>query len=429
MPWDIAMNKTPKSLRLQIGLFGRTNVGKSSFLNYVAGQDVAITSPVPGTTTDVVEKTMELLPVGPVVFLDTAGVNDASDLAEARLGRTEKILDRSDVVLLIVEPGIWTEDEEAISEEARKRNSPLVIVVNKTDLGFPSEEWLEALRKKSERIIFCSSLDSVRRDACVRALKKNLIEVCPDDFLSSAALIGDLLPPGGLAVLIIPIDLEAPKGRLILPQVQTIRDALDNDAAVLAVKEREYRHVLENLKRPPDLVVCDSQVVLKMTADTPSGVKCTTFSILFSRNKGDLTEMVRGVTAIEDLKSGDNVLVAEACSHHAIQDDIGRVKIPRWLRQYTGADLNIQTCAGRDFPENLSDYKLVIHCGACMLTRREMLARIQESREVGVPITNYGVCISFLQGVIERVLEPFPAALEAYRQAKSDAREEIRNGS
>lgn len=422
------MNKTPKSLRLQIGLFGRTNVGKSSFLNLVAGQEVAITSPIPGTTTDVVEKTMELLPIGPVVFLDTAGMNDVSGLSGARLEKTRKIFDRSDIVLLITEPEMWTDYEDEIRKEALKRSVPLVSVVNKTDLGWPSENFLGMLKEKSSGMILCSSLDFARRDECVNALKEQLLSVCPDDFLDPASLLGDLLPPGGLAVLIIPIDLEAPKGRLILPQVQTLREVLDNDASALVVKEREYRHALGNLKTPPDIVICDSQVVLKMVADTPPEVKCTTFSILFSRNKGDLAEMVKGVTAIDRLKSGDKVLIAEACSHHAIQDDIGRVKIPRWLRQYTGADLDVQSSAGRDYPVNLSEYKLIVHCGSCMLTRREMLSRIRKAREAGVPITNYGVCISFLQGVLERVLEPFPAALDVFRRNHKKDKGGIKNG-
>jgi [FeFe] hydrogenase H-cluster maturation GTPase HydF len=228
-------------------------------------------------------------------------------------------------------------------------------------------------------------------------------------------LVADLIPAGGLAVLIVPIDLQAPRGRLILPQVQVIRDTLDNDAAALVVKEREYSHFLKQLSKPPDLVICDSQVVLKMVADTPQDVKCTTFSVLFSRFKGDLLESVKGVKVIEDLHPEDKVLIAEACSHHAIEDDIGRVKIPRWLRQYAGAQVKIDFCQGRDYPDDLRDYKLVIHCGACMLNRKEMMFRIEKAREQGVAITNYGVCISFLQGVIERVLSPFPFALEAFR--------------
>ncbi len=416
LPSGIRMRETPKSLRLQIGLFGRTNVGKSSFLNLVAGQDVAITSPVAGTTTDVVEKSMELLPLGPVVFLDTAGLDDTSVLAEFRLKKTLKIFDRSDVIVLLLEPNLWTDYEERILEEAGKRKTPVILVVNKVDLDSPREDFIAAVKGKSERALFCSSIDFAHRDKTVNGFKKFLIEVCPEEFLKPPPLIGDLLPAGGLAVLIVPIDLQAPKGRLILPQVQTIREALDSDASVFVVKEREYAHALETLKKPPDIAVCDSQVVLKMVADTPESIKCTTFSILFCRNKGDLIELARGAAVIETLKAGDKVLIAEACSHHAIEDDIGRVKIPRWLRQYIGGDLKIDVYSGRDYPDNLREYKLIVHCGGCMLTRREMLARIERAKEEKVPITNYGLCISFSQGVIRRVLSPFPAALDAFQR-------------
>lgn len=231
---------------------------------------------------------------------------------------------------------------------------------------------------------------------------------------SSLPLVGDLLPSGGLAILIVPIDLQAPKGRLILPQVQTIRDVLDSDAAALVVKESEYTATLQRLKQPPDLVVCDSQVVMKMVADTPPAIPCTTFSILLARLKGDLAKFARGAAAIDRLKSGDRILIAESCSHHAMEDDIGRVKIPRWLRQYTGADLTFESFAGRDFPANLSDFALVVQCGGCMNNRREMLSRIQRCEAAGVPITNYGVCIAQTQGVLQRVLSPFPSALDAY---------------
>ena len=421
------MTKTPKSLRLQIGLFGRTNVGKSSFLNLVAGQDVAITSPVAGTTTDVVEKPMELLPLGPVVFLDTAGLDDTSVLAELRLKKTVKIFDRSDVIVLLVEPNVWTEYEDRTLEEARKREIPLILVVNKVDLENPREEFLEEARKKTGRVLLCSSIDLARRDPTINAFKKYLIEVCPEEFLKPPPLIGDLLHAGGCAILIVPIDLQAPKGRLILPQVQTIREALDHDASVYVVKEREYAHALETLKTPPDIVVCDSQVVLKMVADTPEPIKCTTFSILFSRNKGDLIEMVRGAAVIETLRPNDKVLIAEACSHHAIEDDIGRVKIPRWLRQYVGGDLQIDVYSGRDYPDNLKEYRLVVHCGGCMLTRREMLSRIQKAKEEKVPITNYGLCISFSQGVIKRALSPFPAALDAFQRETDKIKEARRS--
>ncbi len=414
------MRKTPKSLRLHIGIFGRTNVGKSSFLNMVSNQDVAITSSVPGTTTDVVEKTMELLSLGPVVFLDTAGVNDSSVLAPLRAEKTKKVFNRSDVILLILEPDVWTEFEDNICREAKDRQIPLIIIVNKIDTKQPSYDFIEKIKRQTDRIVFCSSIDKEKKDGYINTLKKYLINICPEEFINPPVLIGDLLRPGGMAVLIVPIDLEAPKGRIILPQVQTIRDALDNDASALVVKEGEYRHVLNNLKTAPDIVVCDSQVVLKMTADTPDNLKCTTFSILFARYKGDLIEMARGARAIDTLGAGDKILIAEACSHHPIQDDIGRVKIPRWLRQYTGVELSIDVCAGHDYPENLKEYKLVVHCGSCMLSRRETLFRIQQAHQAGVPITNYGMCISFTQGVMKRVLGPFPAAQQAYNKRRME---------
>jgi [FeFe] hydrogenase H-cluster maturation GTPase HydF len=415
------MMQAPKSLRLHIALFGRTNVGKSSFLNMIAGQDVAIVSPVPGTTTDVVEKPMELLPIGPVVFLDTAGMDDTSELAELRIARTRKIFDRAEVITLILEPDIWTAYEEEMLFQAAERKVPVILVVNKTDIRTPSPGFLSVLAEKSERIISCSSTKTEGRERTVALLKQHLLEVCPEEFLAPPPLIGDLLSSGkgvGLVVLVVPIDLQAPRGRLILPQVQTIRDTLDCDAAVAVVKEREYAAFLQQLRVAPDIAVCDSQVVLKMVGDTPREVACTTFSILFARNKGDLVELARGAAALTDIRPDDRILIAEACSHHAIEDDIGRVKIPRWLRQFVGADVQIDHCAGRDYPENLSQYRLVIHCGGCMLTRREMLSRIEKARLAGVAVTNYGVAISVLQGVIERTLSPFPAALDAFRREK-----------
>ncbi len=408
------MEKTPKSMRLQIGLFGRTNVGKSSFLNLIAGQDIAITSPIPGTTTDVVEKAMELLPIGPVLFLDTAGTDDVSELSSLRLHKTEKVFDRADVFVLVIEPDKWQEYEETIVAQADKRKTPVVVVVNKIDTA-PLGEQVACNILRAARNCKVISVDHDNRDKYVDDFKNCLVQSLPEELLKTPALVGDLVPPGSLAVLIVPIDLQAPKGRLILPQVQTIRDALDNDAAALVVKEREYAHMLTQLRTPPAVAICDSQVVMKMVADTPLDIPCTTFSILFARFKGDLIEEARGAAAVEGLKPGDKVLIAEACSHHAAEDDIGRVKIPRWLRQYTGCDLDIDVVSGRDYPDNLADYSVVIHCGACMLTRREMIFRIHHAREAGVPVTNYGICISFLQGVLDRVLTPFPAALQAYR--------------
>lgn len=412
------MQTTPKSLRLQIGIFGRTNVGKSSFLNMVSGQDVAITSATPGTTTDVVEKVMELLPIGPVVFLDTAGTDDETELGALRVQRTEKIYRRADVAVLVTESEIG-EYEEQIIAEASKVELPLITVFNKSDISTPDEALVTRMKTYGP-VISVSSTASVR-DPHFTAFKNALISVVPEEFIKPQPLIGDLLPSGGHAVFIVPIDLQAPKGRLILPQVQAIRDILDADATVSVVKEREYRFFLENLKRAPDLVVCDSQVVQKAVADTPPNVKITTFSTLFARFKGELLELVRGVAALASLNTGDKVLIAESCSHHAMEDDIGRVKIPRWVRQYAGADIEIDHYAGRDYPENLSDYKVVIHCGSCMLTRREMLMRIDMAKGTFTPITNYGLTISFVQGVFKRILSPFPAALELYETEVEDS--------
>ncbi len=400
------MQKTPRSLRLHIALFGRTNVGKSSFLNLVAGQDVAIVSEVAGTTTDVVEKPMELLPIGPVVLLDTAGIDDTTALGEKRIDRTEKVFDRADVILLLHEGDCVTEFEERVEARAAAKTIPVIKIANKADLTEPSDP----------SFIKCNSTDVHSRDVVLAELKAELLRVCPEEFISPPPLMGDLVRPGGLAVLVVPIDLQAPRGRLILPQVSTIRDALDNDAATLVCKEREYTHMLSMLNQKPDIAICDSQMVLKMVADTPSDMPCTTFSILFARLKGDLRRFAMGAAAIERLQPGDRILIAESCSHHALEDDIGRVKIPRWLRQYVGVDLDIDIYSGRDFPHNLSDYKLAVQCGGCMQNRREVLSRIEKCEAAGVPITNYGLCISHTQGVLKRVLSPFPAALDAYDQ-------------
>ncbi len=417
------MDTTPKGNRLHIALFGRTNVGKSSLLNYLIGQEIAITSPVAGTTTDVVEKAAELLPLGPVLFLDTAGLDDASALAEARLKKTQRIFDRADTILLVTEPGQWTPYESAVLDEAARRKIPVLAVVNKTDLGAPSPAFLDMLQQKTGRVVALSCLDPVGREKAMELLKRHLIEMAPDDVIETPTLIGDLMPSGGLAVLVVPIDLQAPKGRLILPQVQTIRDALDNDSAALIVKERELASVLACLNRKPDLAVCDSQAILKVSADVPREVPCTTFSILFARQKGNLSVAAAGAAAIETLRPGDSVLIAEACSHHPLQDDIGRIKIPRWLKQYVGGELKIDVAAGRDYPEGIERYRLIIHCGGCMLTRREMLARLQKAKEASVPVTNYGLAISFTQGVIRRVLSPFPSALTAFDRRIGEIRQ------
>ena len=401
------MLKTPKSLRLHIGIFGRTNVGKSSFLNMAAGQDVAITSPVPGTTTDVVEKTMELLPIGPVVFLDTAGLDDISALGHLRIKKSKRVFGRTDVVILIVEPDRWSEYEDKVVEEARRRSIPLLIIINKTDISAPSENFISQMKEKTEGVFLVSSSSIKNRDEYLHAFKRHLIKIVPEDFIKPPPIVGDLIPKGGLAIFIVPIDLEAPKGRIILPQVQAIRDVLDHDQAVLVVKEHQYKDTLKKLKAPPDIVVCDSQVVKKMVEDTPKNIKCTTFSILFARFKGGLDEMIKGVKAIDSLTPLDRVLVAEACSHHAIEDDIGRVKLPKWLKSYVGGELKIDTVAGKDYPEDLEKYKLIIHCGGCMINTREVLTRIERAKEKNIPITNYGLAIAHIHGYLERVTELF----------------------
>lgn len=402
------MQQAPKSLRLHIALLGRVNAGKSSFLNLISGQDVSITSKFAGTTTDVVEKTQELLPLGPVVWLDTAGFGDETILAAERLAKTRRVLDRADVAILVCEGGKIGAEEEEIIREVETRQLPLIKVYNKCDLYDCPEDGIKVV-----------ATDRGSRDRVLNELKAALIKLVPEEFINTPVLLGDLAPAHSTIIMIIPIDFEAPKGRLIMPQVQAIRDALDHNQTVLIVKENDYTEALNNLKTPPALVVCDSQVVDKMVAETPADIRCTTFSTLFARLKGDIVKLVEGAGAIAKLKNGDKVLIAESCTHHAVEDDIGRVKIPRWLREKTKVDLQIDHVSGCDFPANLSEYKLVVQCGGCMNNRREILSRINKCERAGVPITNYGVCISELKGVLDRVLEPLPEALAAYRRIKS----------
>jgi [FeFe] hydrogenase H-cluster maturation GTPase HydF len=408
------VRNTPKGFRLHIGIFGRRNVGKSSLLNALVRQQVSIVSDVAGTTTDPVEKPMELLPLGPVLFIDTAGIDDAGALGDLRVARTRQVFDRTDVGLIVVEAGSWGDFEEAILAELRGRGAPAIVVFNKTDLAPPRADV--AARLADMKVPVVRTVASCGEGAA--DLREALIRAAPEEFINAPAIVADLVPPGELAVLVVPIDLEAPKGRLILPQVQAIRDLLDGDAYCMVVKERELRDALDRLKRPPALVVTDSQGFLKVAGDTPPGVPMTSFSILFARAKGDLVEFVRGAMAIERLRPGARVLIAEACAHHPIGEDIGRVKIPRWLTQYVGGALEFVTVQGRDFPDDPAGYDLVVHCGACMWNRREMLSRILRCRRAGVPIANYGLTIALALGIFERALGPFPAALEAYRQLR-----------
>lgn len=406
------MFSTPKSLRLQIAILGRVNAGKSSFLNLVTGQETAITSDIAGTTTDVVEKAQELLPIGPVLWLDTAGFGDNTKLSDKRLEKTIRVFDRADVAVLVCEGDKIGAEEKQIIEIASQRKIPLLKVYNKADKH----------KILATDGLVVNALDKSSRDKTLIELKSALLKICPEDFINNSPLVGNLAPEHSTIVMLIPIDYEAPKGRLIMPQVQAIRDCLDHNQSILAVKENDYVSVLQNFKNPPALVICDSQVVDKMVAETPANIKCTTFSILMARFKGDLRKMAEGAAMIDRLQDGDKILIAESCTHHAVEDDIGRVKIPNWLTRKTGKNLQIDFVSGCDFSTNLTDYKLVIQCGGCAFNRREILSRIYKCEQAGVAITNYGICISELKGVLRRVLEPFGDVYESYLNSKKSAK-------
>ena len=413
------MQPAPKSFRLHIGLFGRRNVGKSSLLNAITRQQVSIVSAQAGTTTDPVEKPMELLPLGPVLFVDTAGVDDEGALGEQRIARTQAVLDRVDLGVIVTDRGAWGAFEARLLEQLQARKVPALVVRNKSDLGLleAQERGLPEAEERGLPQVAVSAVDGTG----ILDLREALLALAPADFFDNRRLVADLVPPGELAVLVVPIDKEAPKCRLILPQVMAIRDLLDGEAMALAVQERELASALARMPRPPALVVTDSQAFLKVAADVPRSVPMTSFSILMSRFQGDLAEQVRGTVGIERLKGGARVLMAETCTHHPVGEDIGRVKIPRWLTQYVGAKLEFTSVQGRDFPADPSPYQLVVHCGNCTGNRREMLSRIHRCREAGVPITNYGLTIAYSLGIFERALGPFPAALEAFAQARAGA--------
>jgi len=400
------MNKTPRGNRLHIAIFGRRNAGKSSLINALTNQSIALVSSVPGTTTDPVFKTMEILPVGPVVLIDTAGLDDVGDLGELRVKRSRAVLDQADLALLVLDAGKSISSfERDILSQCREKLIPVICVLNKTDLNPPDEGTLALLRNETgldDVIPVCAADGTGMSD-----LKMAIIRKTPEKW-DDRTLVGDLLSPGDIAVLVVPIDLAAPKGRLILPQVQTLRDILDHDAIALVSKERELKATISQLKQKPKIVITDSQAFLKAEADTPPDVLLTSFSILFARQKGDLEILAEGAKAIDDLLPGDKVLMAEACTHHRVEDDIGRVKIPRWLRQSVGGELHFDWASGTTFPPHLHEYKLVVHCGSCMINRREMLARLAGAKEAGVPIVNYGVAIAHLMGILPRALSPFP---------------------
>lgn len=393
--------KSLKSMRLHIGVFGRTNVGKSSLLNKITNQEVSIVSDIAGTTTDVVEKSMELLPVGPLTFLDTAGLDDETELSGQRIEKTMKVVNRIDVAVVVCDFNGIGKFENDLIEKFKELKIPYLIVVNKCDLA-PKSFHID-LKSELSNIIYTS----VKKDEkIVFKFKEALVNLLPEDFVNSPKIVGDLVPAKSTVILVIPIDKEAPKGRIILPQVQTLRDLLDNNCLSYVVKESELKDALDNLKTPPALVVTDSQAFKKVSEIVPENVSLTSFSILFARLKGDLDEFVNGARAIENLKDGDMVLILESCTHHVIEDDIGRVKIPNLLRKKTGKNLVIHNYAGHDFPD-IKDYKLIIHCGACMTNRREVLSRVLIANQNNVPITNYGVAISYCLGILPRAIKIF----------------------
>lgn len=394
--------KAPRGVRLVITLVGRRNAGKSSLINAITGQQVAIVSDFAGTTTDPVAKPYELLPLGPVTFYDTAGLDDVGELGALRVAATKKVLWRSDIAVVVADAAGLTDAERGIIEDIRRLAIPFLVVFNKIDQAAPPEADLAWCRDQGIR----TALASAATGEGAVAVKEAIMALAPPEAMREPVLAGDLFGEGDTVVCVVPIDLAAPKGRLILPQVQVLREILDGDAVAVTVKERELEAALENLRRPPALVVTDSQVILKVAGDVPDAIPLTTFSTLFARYKGDLPTLAAGAEAIDRLRDGDTVLMAEACSHHVQADDIGRVKIPRWISQYTGKDLSFEVHAGHDFPDDLERFALVVHCGACMLGRMEMLRRIKECTRRGVPVTNYGVAISKVQGVLARVLRP-----------------------
>ncbi len=397
------MNKTPKSLRLHIGIFGKTNVGKSSFLNAITKQNVSIVSDVEGTTTDVVEKSIELFPIGPVTFLDTAGINDNTKLGHLRKEKTLSILQRTDVAILIIDFNGLTNYEEEIINYFNEYNIPYLVIINKYDINQITAEKYNEIIEHTNIIIETSTLND--KDICSK-VTSGLIKILPDEYINPPSILGDKISSGDTILLVTPIDKEAPKGRLILPEVQTIRDILDNDCISIVVQENRLKQAMENLKVKPKLVVTDSQAFKTVNEIVPNSIPITSFSILFARLKGDLKSFIDGSKAIENLRPNDKVLILESCTHHAIDDDIAKVKIPKLLKQKLGFDLNFEYKTGHDFP-SISGYKLIIHCGACMTNRKEVLSRILISKKKNIPITNYGIVISYCLGILDRAVNIF----------------------
>ena len=406
----MSMNQTPMSERLHIGFFGKRNAGKSSVVNAVTGQDLAVVSDVKGTTTDPVYKSMELLPLGPVVMMDTPGIDDEGELGALRVKKSYQVLNKTDVAVLVIDgaAGLSSEDR-ALVERVRRKKIPYLVVINKKELsdGELEGKIRSELSLEEEQIL---SVSAALREG-INELKERIAAAANTEG-EEKYLVRDLLDPSDIAVLVVPIDSAAPKGRLILPQQQTIRDILEADAVSVVVKETELKNVLRQFHKKPKMVITDSQAFGLVAKDTPEDILLTSFSILFARYKGNLEAAVRGVTALDTLEDGDAVLISEGCTHHRQCEDIGTVKIPRWIREYTGKDIRIETTSGTEFPDDLTEYKMVIHCGGCMLNEREMKYRASCAADQGVPMTNYGVLIAYVKGILKRSVEVFPEIYE-----------------
>ncbi len=391
------MNNTPTSERTHIAIFGRRNAGKSSIINAVTGQDLAVVSDVKGTTTDPVSKAMELLPLGPVVIIDTPGLDDVGALGELRVKKAYQILNKTDIALLVidVQEGFSGEDEK-ILERIKSKNIPYITVMNKVDL-------LDEIPADSDKTIWVSSVSGYN----INKLKELMaVQMKQDD--SGKKIVGDLVSAGDSVILVVPIDKAAPKGRLILPQQQTIRDLLDHGVSAVVCKENNLKETLENLRKKPAMVITDSQVFNVVSPIVPKDIPLTSFSILFARYKGNLSLAVKGVAALKNLKDGDKVLIAEGCTHHRQCNDIGSVKIPAWIRQCTGKEIKFEFTSGTEFPDSLSEYSLIVHCGGCMLNEREVKYRLSCARDEGIPVTNYGILIAYVTGILKRSVEIFP---------------------
>jgi [FeFe] hydrogenase H-cluster maturation GTPase HydF len=396
----------PKSLRLHIGIFGRTNVGKSTLVNYISGQDTSIVSSVAGTTTDSVYKSMELSPLGPITLIDTAGIDDISNLSKERIERTTKIFDLTDVAIVVLEPNILTDFETNIIEQLNGKKTPFLFIINNYKKEKLEYKFIEKISKY--KFIETALLqENSYRENFLSVLKQNLLSIIPEDVLNLQPLTQNIIRSFQTVVMVVPLDLGAPKGRLILPQVQMIRACLDINAIVIITKETELKQTLEKLKTKPDIVICDSQVVKKVLDIIPKDLAFTTFSIIFSSNKADFKTMLDGIKTIKNLKPENKILIAEACSHHASKDDIGRVKIPKLLSKHLGFDIKFDVSSGIDYPKNLEQYSLIIHCGGCMINKKQMISRLNYAVEKKVPITNYGMVISFVNNTLDRVIEPF----------------------